>query len=224
VIRPKSRSGIVLAGGRARRFGTNKLEAVIVDRPILQHAIDALAPVVGEIIVSVAAGASPPMVPGLRAAPAVRWVMDPAPDGGPLVGLAAALEAVSQPIAVVVAGDMPALRTELLALLCAELEADPTVDAVVLRDDDIAPPLPCALRVAPAGDAAIARLADEDRSLRGLISRLRTRSLPESRWRTVDREGDWRVDVDRPEDLERARQRLRGRGHTADRERDEGGA
>jgi len=73
------RLGTVLAGGQSRRFGSDKALAVINGRPLIAHALAALA------------GCDALAVAG-RAWPGVTSLADrPAPDLGPLAGLNAAL-------------------------------------------------------------------------------------------------------------------------------------
>ena len=95
-------TGIVLAGGRSRRFGSDKLASDVGGRPLVEHAIDALATVADEVVVVIAADAVPgtadapgqgsgPVQPGVRAVhaaaavrPWLRIVRDGIPDAGPL--------------------------------------------------------------------------------------------------------------------------------------------
>src|SRR6185295_17094217 len=96
-------SVIVLAGGRSRRFGRDKLVEPLDGRPLVQHAIDAVRPIATEIIVVAAPGASP-AVPG-----DVRLVNDAVAFEGPLAGLIGGLAAARSPTVVLVGGDMPSL-------------------------------------------------------------------------------------------------------------------
>jgi molybdopterin-guanine dinucleotide biosynthesis protein A len=66
-------------------------------------------------------------------------------------------------------------------------------------------PLPMALAVEPARRAAREALDSGARSLLALVDRLPTVRLEEREWRALDPEGRTFVDVDRPEDLPRAR-------------------
>jgi molybdopterin-guanine dinucleotide biosynthesis protein A len=71
--------GVVLAGGKSRRFGSDKALAVLDGRPLIEHALAALS------------GCDAVMVAG-REWPGVHALPDrPASDLGPLGGLNAAL-------------------------------------------------------------------------------------------------------------------------------------
>ena len=70
--------GAVLAGGRSTRFGSDKALALLDGKPLIEHAIDALAAQVDAVIVCGREGGIPDR---------------PAPDLGPLGGINAALHA-----------------------------------------------------------------------------------------------------------------------------------
>jgi molybdopterin-guanine dinucleotide biosynthesis protein A len=73
--------GAILAGGQSRRFGSDKAEALVEGKALLDHVTDALRPQCAELIV---AG---------RAWPGLVMVADlPATGLGPLGGLAGALD------------------------------------------------------------------------------------------------------------------------------------
>lgn len=193
-------AAIVLAGGRSRRFGMDKLGARLPDgRSVLDHAVAGAAAVAGEILVVVAPGAAQP--DGLP--DRVVLVHDPEPDGGPLMGLAAGLETVSGAIVLVVGGDMPTLEASVLRLLIAAVEADPSADGARLEVDGAtgASVLPCVLRRSAARRACGEALAAGDRRLRGALERLTTTVVPAVEWRTLDPSGKTLVDIDRPADL-----------------------
>lgn len=105
------RLGAVLAGGRSSRFGSDKAMAPWRGRPLLDHVIEALRPMVDDMVLC---GRSHGGIPGIADRPA--------PDMGPLGGLNAALHhaAVHGFDAVLIAGcDTPLLPAELLERLCA---------------------------------------------------------------------------------------------------------
>jgi molybdopterin-guanine dinucleotide biosynthesis protein A len=195
-VSPARVTGIVLAGGRSTRFGGDKLLAVVGGQPLLHRAIRAVAEVADEIVVVVSAGAVAPTLPPGLAVP-VRVARDAVADLGPLAGLAAGLGASAQPLALLVAGDQPALRTQVLRAQLDELGPDPgEADVVVLEDGHHLWPFPVALRVVTVRPAADAALAGGDLRLFDLFRRLRVVRLSAERWRALDPEGESLRDVD----------------------------
>ncbi|MHB8674382.1 MAG: molybdenum cofactor guanylyltransferase [Candidatus Limnocylindrales bacterium] len=203
-------AGIVLAGGRSRRFGRDKLAASMPDgRTVLTHAVEALASVVDLVAVVIPSGG--PVPDGLP--PDVLVVRDPLAFGGPVAGILAGLEALdgtADSIVVIAGGDMPWMLPDVLRLLVDAIEADPdatcsrlgsaTADAAATVDEPAAV-LPCALRLGAARAAARSAFAEDDRRLHRLLGRLATVVVDGQRWRTIDPDG-WTIrDVDRPADL-----------------------
>jgi len=190
-------TGIVLAGGRSSRFGSDKLVAELDGRPLLHHAIEAVAAVAPEVIVVAAPGVEPPIPVALETR--VRVVHDPQPFGGPLVGLMAALSVVERSIVLVVGGDMPQLVPAVLSRLVATVGPDRR--AVLLEVPGRLQPLPMALDVAAALAARMAILDRGGRSLRELLRELGAVSIPAPVWLSLDPGGVTIVDIDRPGDL-----------------------
>ncbi len=195
---PPAVSGIVLAGGRANRFGRDKLAEPLDGRPLLHHAIDAVGAVADEVIVVVAPDSPDPPLPALRVP--IRVVRDPIAFGGPLVGLLAGLEASFGTRAVALGGDMPSIPPLLLDRLVDGL-ANREFDIVALVDGDLPRSLPIALRVSTAIPAARGLRDGGEASIRALFRVLRVLALGQDLWRDVDPDGGWRRDIDRPADL-----------------------
>ena len=207
-------TAIVLAGGRASRFGTDKLAAEIDGVALLDRAISAVRAVADDVIVvgrhspGVRAPGAPDDVP-----PTIRWLEDAEPFGGPLAALASALGQARAGAAVVVGGDMPGLVPAVLDLLVRRLEAEPKADAVTLAAPDRAGDpgaqrrqvLPLAIAVDAARPAARTALAAGDRSLKSLVDRLRNAEIDAEEWQRLDRDARTLVDVDTPADLEQVR-------------------
>lgn len=198
-------TGIVLAGGRSTRFGTDKLAAMVDGRPLLHHAILAVAAVSDEVVVVIRSDGPRPHLP-TDAEVGVRVVRDAVADGGPLAGLATGLAAARGQLAIVVGGDQPSLVAAVLAELLLWLGPDvdgPSLDAVALAEDGMVRPLPAALRVAAVRPIAAALLDAGVRSLVGLLEQLRVGTLEPERWRALDPDGASLRDVDTPDDLPR---------------------
>jgi len=202
-------TAVILAGGRSRRFGADKLAVTLDGRPLLEHVAAEVAPLATEVVVAVGSEGPSAAVDALRGrgAPPVRVVADPQPDAGPAAGLRAALEVAREPTVLVVAGDMPRLAAPVLELLVRHLAAaDPAaVDAIALAFRGRVQPLPVTLRVGAATAAAQAAAGSGDARLLGILAHLRVRVLEESAWRPLDPEAWTLVDVDRPADLDRVR-------------------
>ena len=182
----------VLAGGASRRMGRDKATLAVGGVELASLALAAAARVADPVVL-----VAPEGHPARRLAAAP--VTDP--GEGPLAALAAALAALDADHILVLAGDHPGLRVELLAHL-AGLAA--RGEAVACRRGRRLEPLVAVYRRVPALALARARLADPagDRSLAGLLAGLRTLVLEEAQWRPLDPDGRSFVDLDDPADLE----------------------
>jgi molybdopterin-guanine dinucleotide biosynthesis protein A len=193
--------GIVLAGGRASRFGGEKLVAIVDGRTLLARAVEAVASVAGRVVVVASTGA------GERLAASAGWGVrdvvvteDPEPFEGPLAGLAAGLSATLAPLALVAAGDAPWMVPDLLALLVDGLRTTDASGAVLERAGR-EERFPFAVRTAVAATAIDDLRAAGERRLRALSERLHPIRIPEERWRPLDPDGATFRDVDRRSDL-----------------------
>jgi molybdopterin-guanine dinucleotide biosynthesis protein A len=203
-------AAVVLAGGRASRFGGDKLAAPLDGIPVLEHALRAVAQVADPVVVVVSPDAPSPSVPaglGVEVVPARDLVA----HQGPLAGLAGGLAALAawavsgregaEPgIVLLVAGDMPTLDPRVLALLVRELGADPSLGAVRLETEPRTL-LPSAIRASLVRPVAEALLAQDRRSLRVLLESVPSSTVPSARWRAIDPEGRTLRDIDTREDL-----------------------
>ena len=155
-----TRSGAILAGGQATRFGGRDKSALLVEgRAILDLQIAALAPAVDDVVI----------VGGARAT-----VHDIVPGCGPLGGLYTALTAARGDALLLVACDMPYLSTPFLAYL---LSLAAGVDIVVPQTERGYHPL-CAVYTRACLEPAAARLADRRLTMRELVDSMRTRVVP----------------------------------------------
>jgi molybdopterin-guanine dinucleotide biosynthesis protein A len=192
-------SGVVLAGGRSRRFGTDKLAVPYRGSPLLQHAVTRVAEACGDVVLVIAPGArAVTLPPGLS----VRLAHDELEGEGPLAGLAAGLGHVLTEHALVVAGDMPDLSPAVLSEMLRVAREAP-VDAVALQDGPRFQPLPCVVRVKPAFANARTLLRTGERALRPLLESLRLAMIDESTWTALDPSRGTLRDIDEPDDLAR---------------------
>jgi len=207
-------TAIVLAGGRSSRFGAPKLDALVDGASLLELAIRAVAAVASEIVVALPAAGGPatrtePAVGPMPGNPVIRFVRDPELHGGPLVGLATALEIANRPYAIVVGGDMPRLRPAVLRAMLDWLQAGgarsggPVVEAVVLERAGVPRPLPLAIRTGSGVRAATTALASGERSLRSMLARLALKVLEAQAWQALDPRSETLIDIDERADLDR---------------------
>jgi molybdopterin-guanine dinucleotide biosynthesis protein A len=192
-------AGLVLAGGRSRRFGRDKLREELGGVPILDRALGRVAEVCQDLIVVLAPDApEPPPPEGLT----VRFVRDSVGDEGPLRGIASGLAATDAEWVVVAGGDMPDLIPAVLSVTLRRGE-EGEADAIALHDGDRPRPLPCVLRRAPALKAATSLLEDGRRSVHELLEAVPLVVIDEATWTALDPERRTLVDVDEPGDLDR---------------------
>ena len=161
---------LVLAAGRASRFGGRKLLARVDGRPILGHVLDAVAasPVAGAVVVL---GDDADAIET-----AIRWrgerrVRNPRPGDGLASSLRVGLDAVAEDrepadAVLVVLGDQPALRPDVVAALTAAAEAG---DRPLVRPRYAGDPAPNPVLVRRAAWALVAGL-EGDRGLGPLLA------------------------------------------------------
>ncbi len=112
----------MLAGGKSRRLGQDKRQLPIpTPRPLLAETIARVSQLSDDVIVAVATDAPSPEL-----APA-RFVLDAAPDCGPLGGICSGLAAARHERALVVACDLPFLNLAVLRALLRRTTAEALV-------------------------------------------------------------------------------------------------
>jgi molybdenum cofactor guanylyltransferase len=191
-------TGVVLAGGASRRFGSDKLASDLGGRPLLHHAIERLLDVCDEVVVVLPPrGDEPPVPRG-----SVVFARDDVEHEGPLAGMASGLAVVSSERAVVAGGDMPGLDPDVVRELLRASEETGAV-AAVLADGGDGRPLPCVVRTEPALAAARRLLAAGRRRLQDLQAEVPTVLVDEPTWTALDPERRTLLDVDEPADLDR---------------------
>jgi molybdenum cofactor guanylyltransferase len=107
-------SCVVLAGGKSRRLGRNKVAEVIGGKSILERVISQLVSLKSEIIVVTARDS---VLPALDQYPEIKVVQDIVPSTGSLGGIFSGVTFANSFYSLVVAGDMPFLNPVLLKYL-----------------------------------------------------------------------------------------------------------
>lgn len=161
-------AGIVLAGGRSRRMGTDKALLELDGLPSVIRVVAALAHLGPIFVVAAAAQLLPPL--------AATIVRDELPDTGPLHGLALGLRAATAAgadVAVVCATDLPLLRRCVVDALLARLGEH---DVLLPLVDGHEQPLSAVYRtgLAPTAEQLVAA---GERRLRALLTHADVRRL-----------------------------------------------
>jgi molybdopterin-guanine dinucleotide biosynthesis protein A len=104
-------TGVILAGGKSSRFGSNKALAMVDGKPLIQHVADLMSSLFPECILITNTPAEYEFL-------SLPMTHDRYQDSGPLAGIHAALLKISTPRAFVVACDMPNLSPELIQYIC----------------------------------------------------------------------------------------------------------
>ena len=181
----KAGSIIVLSGGTSSRFGADKSQAMLGHQQLIHHILTGI-PKEFEIII---VGADP-----LFTLASYRCVQENPVGGGPVAGIAAALELCESEIVGVLATDMPFAGAHMIHLLSAMTSHD---DAIMFVDSKgFKQPL-AALYRREALENAMSKIGNpHGASMRTLISHLNIHEIPMSP--EIEKA---MIDVDTPDDL-----------------------
>jgi len=125
--------GLLLAGGRAKRFGGKKCLSLLKGKPLIIWTYEALKEIAQEIWLSVREEGQPE----IEFVPAKRILLDKVKDKGPLWALLQALKEITpQDLLLLTACDQPFLMRPLLEFLHQEALAHPRAEAIVCLDHE----------------------------------------------------------------------------------------
>ncbi len=189
-------AGIILAGGRSTRFGSDKAFALFRGEPLLQHAVDGLSSLADEILLVTSADTVLPEVGSIRP---LRLVIDEIPDSGPLAGIQAGLAATTAGLAIVTGVDNPGISSDLLAWMRDRIGK---YDAVAPVEQGRSHLFPAVLRRAAALAASRRLLHQGERRSRLLFDALETDLVDAELLRRLDPALLSLRNVNTPEDLE----------------------
>jgi molybdenum cofactor guanylyltransferase len=123
-------TGIVMAGGRSSRMGTDKSLMLLRGKSLVQYAIDAIKPLCAQVVISANKNAYD--FTGCEVWPDIY------PIQAPMIGLYSCLKRSTTDVNIVVSCDMPLLQTSLFEHLLSELGSN---DIVVPEHDNHMEPL-----------------------------------------------------------------------------------
>ena len=189
-------AGIILAGGRSQRMGTNKALLPLPGQPsetFLARLTSTLAPLCAEVLIV----ARDPAQFAHVTLPAARMVFDEKPGGGPLMGLYSGLNSMQSPTALVIAVDMPFAQPALLAFLLSQYQENTLLVPVV----EGVPQVLLALYPRSILPLIEALLAQGKRAPRALLEVAPVRYIEEAQLREIDPQLRSFVGINTPDDL-----------------------
>jgi molybdopterin-guanine dinucleotide biosynthesis protein A len=198
-------TGLIVAGGKSTRFGSDKATAVMAGRMLVEWVARALAPSCERIVVVHARGQH---IPRFDVGAPVAMIEDVYEAKGPLAGLVAGLQATETPLAFGASCDVPLIEQRLVTGL-ASLAAD--YDIVIPQVDGFLQPLLAVYRpesCLPAFRSAIER---EILKITAAYGGLRVRVVREQELRELGSTLESFANLNRPDDLARIETALLGR-------------
>ena len=115
MVDKKNITGIILAGGKSSRMGTDKGFLLLNNKPFVQYSIDALKPFVSEIMI---VSDNPDYdIFGLKR------IQDITKNAGPVAGICSGLEASSTKYNLILSCDIPLIHSEILLKLIEAIDA-----------------------------------------------------------------------------------------------------
>ena len=187
-------TGFVLAGGTSSRMGRDKAQIPWGEGTLLTHAIERLEIVASRVLVVGAVPAQKLVVPVLA---------DSFQRVGPLAGIHAALTSSSTDWNLIVAVDLPLLTTTLLTWI-SDFRNGATQLAIIPRVKSRLQPL-CAVYHRDLLPEINAALSIQRSSIHRLLEQLSTRIIEEDELIANGFASEMFLNVNTPEDLERAR-------------------
>lgn len=191
-------AGIVLAGGRSRRMGSDKAALDWDGEPMLARVVRIVAQRCDPVLVVAAESSAAFTNLHGTGGPPARWITDEEPGVGPLGGLVVGLRAAADDgaeWAFVCATDMPLITTDLIDELLRGVTESTQV--VIARDAQRDHPMAGLYRTSAA--SVIADLtASGERRMVAALDALNTHRVAVS-------DPEWLVNVNAPEDLHRLR-------------------
>jgi len=127
----KSITGIVLAGGRSRRMGTDKSVMKLHNKTLIEYSINVLKPLCNKIVIS-----SNNFIYDYTGCEV--WP-DELPDQAPIVGIYSCLKRSATEYNIILSCDMPLMSTVMLEYLLANSENHDIT--VPVHDNDLVEPL-----------------------------------------------------------------------------------
>lgn len=181
-------SALILTGGTSNRFGSDKSEAILQGKTLIDYLISSIPAGVPVVIVGPARD---------EFATTIRVVQEDSPGGGPVAGIAAGLPLIETEYVSVLATDMP-YSAALVPLLMKDL-SDEVDGAIVVDEEGFQQPFSGIYRTLVLKRALEEIAPVSGQSMRKLLNQLHVTHVKLSADET-----HLLVDIDTPEDLIKA--------------------
>jgi len=166
MVHKRNITGIILAGGESSRMGTDKGTLVLKEKTFIQHIIDAIKPLVSDIIIV-------SDNPNHDEFEIVR-IEDVIKSAGPLAGLYSGLQYSKTDYNLVVSCDVPLITSKVLQQLIENYEEG--LDVIQLESQQKTMPLTALYN--KTCQQTIKQLLDKgERRVRFAVSQLKTRTI-----------------------------------------------
>jgi molybdopterin-guanine dinucleotide biosynthesis protein A len=185
-------TGVLLAGGRSSRFGSNKALALWRGKFLIQHARETLFSVFPDCLLVTN---SPEQYVFLN----MPMIKDRYQDMGPLAGIHAALHHSGKPWIFVIGCDMPAVTPELITFLCGLAKEE--FEAVIPWPKTGAEPL-CGLYHKTALAKIELQLKNKKGQITELLQKLCVRKVKEEEFQIITGGSQAFFNVNRGQDLD----------------------
>jgi molybdopterin-guanine dinucleotide biosynthesis protein A len=205
------RSAIVLAGGFSSRFGQDKGVLDLAHKPLINHVVDAISPVVNEIIVVTSSKERAAQYTKVMTAD-VQFVIDVCESRSPLIGALTGFGIAQGKYSLLLPFDTPFVSKEVVSLL---FELCLKRAAVIPRWPNCQiEPLHAVYQTKLALEAAKAAVAEGNLKVRAMIDKLRgVRYVSTMVIQQLDPELRSFFNVNTPSDLKKAAEMTKERKH-----------
>jgi len=187
-----SATGIILAGGRSNRFGTNKALALWQGKRLIEGVLEVMRSIFPTVLVAVKRTDDYRFLE----APGIRLVQDLTDEHHPLGGIYSGLVHAGTEYAFVTACDMPLLQPGLVEALWGICDG---CQAAVPIWGGIPQPL-CGFYATSCSEILAGMIEAERLSIQDLLGDIRVRFLEEATVSAIDPQGLSFVDIDTADD------------------------
>lgn len=203
------RSAIILGGGSSSRFGEDKGIMRLNNKPLLNHTIDAIKGIIGEVIV-VTSSEERAKEYSKIVSPNVRFVIDIGDSKGPLVGALTGFNAAQGKYSLLLPFDLPFVSREIVSLL---FDLCIGKAAVIPRwPNTQIEPLHAVYHTKQALEAAKKALANNELDMRAMISKLQgVRYISTLVIKQLDPDLHTFFNINTPLDLKKAEARIKSK-------------